>query len=757
MSDAIPGLTVRVATDPSRGRHLVAKIDIPHGDLVLVERPLLALQSLDNRRFNRTCHGCLANVGGPAAHFALRRRRVPTSVPPSTTAANDTAKDSAIDSDEDTSNIDYCVVPCRRGCGASYCGMRCEQDAWQAHHCYLCTGDCSSDDHPLVQFKQFCVASNEILLLVAEWWVAQHVSAARTTAAINPSTISKTTTTDTTTTTTTTFASSLAADDDSDDDDAVFRHHRYTDFVMNPWWDVLTADLQHQPGGFGEAAVLDQQLRETCATAADWFNQAMAAVATTVDDDTHQPETTLRPAKIPAISALDIACRIGACEQNAMGIRQRSPLCRDFFDVSLRRTHHVELVQCLAETGFMGGNPNDSNDENDDDNDDDEISPEQQDNVVMNDGKQNDSNEQVALSDAEEWDYSLDEIATFLSNLYMKEEYSMRQAQSSTNSSSKILSIVDDDEDETQEGDDLDVLFPPLDGTAMYALACKMNHSCNPNVILVYKRQSGWGRQHPLTAFCIALRDISEGEELTISYIDVHLSLAERQASLTNYGFECKCEKCVNEKTEDYDNMSHLEKTQKEGGESNQAENTDDSEQSDTDADGEMQLQQCLDQLDTVAIRCKFGAIYERCHNPVSAFVVQTENLLSSDDRGKLLGSTNLELLQQCALAVQDRDICMCQIVGCDLEATMLNSFNRNERQWLTAAHREAYFCSVLTACIGLVHVYNFIAARQMIDKAMELGLPFQCIADFVGYIRQWSSCMMVGPYQKSVINGQSP
>ncbi len=49
------------------------------------------------------------------------------------------------------------------------------------------------------------------------------------------------------------------------------------------------------------------------------------------------------------------------------------------------------------------------------------------------------------------------------------------------------------------------------------------------------------------TAVLVALRDISLGEEITISYIDEDAPLQERQDALAEYGFLCTCEKCVAE------------------------------------------------------------------------------------------------------------------------------------------------------------------------------------------------------------------
>ncbi len=47
-----------------------------------------------------------------------------------------------------------------------------------------------------------------------------------------------------------------------------------------------------------------------------------------------------------------------------------------------------------------------------------------------------------------------------------------------------------------------------------------------------------------ITHVTIAGRAINEGEELTISYIDVRLPRLERQSSLSNWGFTCTCKQC---------------------------------------------------------------------------------------------------------------------------------------------------------------------------------------------------------------------
>nr|XP_043632123.1 histone-lysine N-methyltransferase ATXR2 [Erigeron canadensis] len=79
-------------------------------------------------------------------------------------------------------------------------------------------------------------------------------------------------------------------------------------------------------------------------------------------------------------------------------------------------------------------------------------------------------------------------------------------------------------------------------GTAFFPLQSCMNHSCCPSG-KAFKRDEDRDGQ----ATIIACRLIKKGEEITISYIDEDLELEERQALLADYGFRCKCLRCIEE------------------------------------------------------------------------------------------------------------------------------------------------------------------------------------------------------------------
>jgi hypothetical protein len=95
-------------------------------------------------------------------------------------------------------------------------------------------------------------------------------------------------------------------------------------------------------------------------------------------------------------------------------------------------------------------------------------------------------------------------------------------------------------------------------GTMLDPIFAKLNHNCNANVTLYrpwHTSKSGWNlesnpnaEQRSTFATVIPLRDIKEGEELTIFYSDPTLSVKERNAKhMMNYYFECTCARCIDD------------------------------------------------------------------------------------------------------------------------------------------------------------------------------------------------------------------
>ncbi|CAL4924875.1 unnamed protein product [Urochloa decumbens] len=75
-------------------------------------------------------------------------------------------------------------------------------------------------------------------------------------------------------------------------------------------------------------------------------------------------------------------------------------------------------------------------------------------------------------------------------------------------------------------------------GNAVYMLPSFYNHDCDPNTHIVWLEN--------VDAKLKALRNIEEGEELRICYIDTSMDVNARQRILADgFGFECHCLRCL--------------------------------------------------------------------------------------------------------------------------------------------------------------------------------------------------------------------
>lgn len=86
--------------------------------------------------------------------------------------------------------------------------------------------------------------------------------------------------------------------------------------------------------------------------------------------------------------------------------------------------------------------------------------------------------------------------------------------------------------------------LPATQFLCIFATASKFNHSCSPNLKIVYGI-----RGSVLCASLVAVQPIQPGDELCISYINaLNLRVSERQALLTCiFSFTCNCTRCYGE------------------------------------------------------------------------------------------------------------------------------------------------------------------------------------------------------------------
>jgi len=740
--------------DPQRGRHLIANprltSSIPKGRLLFCERPLVALQSLGNPVW--VCHACKAFVGGPrAALHILATQTMPN-------VEEIAKKNDMNDEDEDDYQSSWKVIPCRHNCGQVYCSTECEADFWESRHQFLCTGEIAMPEndnkepttnttntptelpklHPLLQFKQQAVMTNEIFLLVAEWLVgaytfqkqqqqdAQHIS--------------------------TPIEEDLSTT------------NPFEDFMMEPWWEIDDADAEASPDDRQTTDTTADILKKLCQDAADLWQAHWNLILLTKESlDAPVKEQASQSSLSPLY--LRMANIIGACELNSMGIRRRNPLCRDVLDRNLRLQQKQEILMCMDHAGMLHKGGDDDNDMEDD--------------VAME--THNDEANSNSADQRDEWEYTDDDLARFIAGLDIHEEESANKNDANDkNDNNKDETMAKDitdsgadtdseegccDDDDNNDQDDLDAIFSPLDGTAMYALACKMNHSCDPNVVVLYKTR-GWGSKHPLVAHCVALRDIQPGEELTICYIHGDRPLEERQKELQHYGFSCCCEKCKREQkegdtgpeesqvqeskgadgVEDNDFLFGSDDSDGEG--EGEATSENDKSGANEQSDGETALQQRVNQLDSTLNQSVTGSIPLAYLAEVSKFVnqvaTQAQTSLQNEEE------TVHHLLGQCVKAVLARDFVWAKTVGADLERVLFAMLKR-ESKWPTVAYREAFWCAALTTALALAHSCCFLPAIVYLDKALILGLDRQQVCDFFSYVELHAAQVAIAPYLPAI------
>ncbi|KAK4151243.1 hypothetical protein C8A00DRAFT_17328, partial [Chaetomidium leptoderma] len=88
---------------------------------------------------------------------------------------------------------------------------------------------------------------------------------------------------------------------------------------------------------------------------------------------------------------------------------------------------------------------------------------------------------------------------------------------------------IDPSDDDPDQHNSYFVLFPEI---------ARMNHDCRPNAEYLFDHAT-------LSQSIHAARDISPGEELTLSYINPLMTRAQRMAKLKkNWGFDCSCPSC---------------------------------------------------------------------------------------------------------------------------------------------------------------------------------------------------------------------
>eukprot|EP00814_Leptocylindrus_danicus_P006492 CAMPEP_0116031374 /NCGR_PEP_ID=MMETSP0321-20121206/17470_1 /TAXON_ID=163516 /ORGANISM="Leptocylindrus danicus var. danicus, Strain B650" /LENGTH=791 /DNA_ID=CAMNT_0003506475 /DNA_START=469 /DNA_END=2842 /DNA_ORIENTATION=- len=527
---------------------------------------------------------------------------------------------------------------------------------------------------------------------------------------------------------------------------------------MVPWWDVCSGidhSNQHNGGysdeeyddmneeGEQEHADLGETLRRLCSESAELLRGAVANCLDEMDstDDTSTSQLNGASSQSLDVGALRrafseciesdlftgefVAKVIGSFEQNVIGIRARHPLCNDMlFGVAVdrecdvtasgrlfRRKHQRVLLKCLDESGLFEDDIDDGN----------------EDASAGGDGVE-------------------DAICRRLLDLE--------------------LSNGDEEVPSFDGGDDMDRLFTPLDGTAVFSLACKMNHSCAPNVLVRYR--CGWGEHQPLVLQCIALRDIDEGEELCISYIRSDGSLEERREALQNYGFRCECSKCKEDSHMDNGRIhpqgadDGIDENSLFGSDSENGYEEDDLFGSDSDeGDAVSDSNNVRENTCSVDERCdsialsdrikvyfqsnvSLGAVPVSVLGSVLSFLVRECSLICKKiDLLPDADASSLDILSYMSGLIEgasQRHLRACGWYG-QVGECICFSILQKLGAWPDSITTESYGCFALAASLNFANQGMMIDSSRMLDKAMILSpLIAGDVQDFVRYVRHHAS-----------------
>ena len=574
------------------------------------------------------------------------------------------------------------IVNCRSKCGTLYCSKKCEEESWLSHS-FMCTGNISEvecGDHPLMNFKVHAIQSNEIFLLVAEWIIKVLVSRAIEILM---------------------YKNSQNHDKGRSLEDIL---EEFCDFTMVHWWDVvayatddnlnynevLVSDTDYgddSSSEFIEEQDLTDTLKMLCEDSCSLFRDVIIRYFEDRAQDINQNddigalyEAYLECEASGIISADMFSKIIGSFEQNAIGMRGHHPLFEDTLfgdmdDAELDvhrsgkkfRTKYGNLVlKCMANAGLYD----------------------------------QESDDGEACSNSTD---SLQNLQRGLEDLQIK--------------SQEVFGHSDN------ESDNFNRMFTPFDGTGMFSTACKMNHSCLPNVLVRYR--SGW--MHPLILQCIALKNIVEGEELCISYIQSDDEFADRQKALKNYGFVCTCVKCQSEKEGKSTNLSSIDDDFEEG-------DVNDIFGSDSDDDSVEEDHPVVKKSLAVIVKERYDESSDLGSIPVHVlgttlnFLIREGMLICKkieicesegscdDELRKILGT-----MRRCVISLQIRHL-RGYGAAANFGERLCYSILMKKKSWPSSTHTEAYGIFAVTACIAFANNAQFVLASEILDKAFILS-----------------------------------
>lgn len=477
------------------------------------ERPLVALQSLENRQYVPTCGACFHFLGSCRQHLALLAEQSDRS---DMTQAEAGAAGLREEAAVFPTALWAPLVPCAMGCGELYCSAVCRDAHWARGHRLLCVGpvpDSEAATHPLVLYKVHAMQSNEIFLLVAD------------------------------------VVALILTRFEANGGDLAAAMLPFRDFVQRPWWEVAT-----NPDPGSNPVVFRTMLEGLVQEAAQLLGQALLTRP-------GAPFAAHRGVVDPLFTPDFLAVVIGMFEQNNVGIQRPSPL------PAFLATVLVPLCEVAATKGtgalppqqvqYMGqvylpllAQVLDTWNDQENDNDDDEEEEEE-----GNQDKDEDEDEEHEAAMHVDHHHHHHHSGGGCCGGEDKKAGNGHQSNNPSHpfpndTASALLSAASLSPrallDTCLAKSQTSGIFSPLDGTSLLYLICCMNHSCRPNSEVRWVGGVGGPGHTPLLAELVAREPIPAGGELVQSYIRVEqTTVAERQEKLKEYGFVCHCPLCT--------------------------------------------------------------------------------------------------------------------------------------------------------------------------------------------------------------------
>ena len=256
----------KVQQSTDKGKCVVAATKVKRGEIIYHEKPLVSLQTLENKQDVAVCHCCKIHLGTVEQQMELLCKRVsrpeyhlhqPGSWFCGAERHEVGAEQSTIPPPHKNTNTDINMFSCKFNCGELYCSQSClDIDREKNGHMFQCTGPIKDTNHPLFQFKVHAIETNEIFLLAYQVCCQIIQSYKSLTNDERKGDLSRTI---------------LAAKD------------RYKRFHANPWWEIVwpqDSSDQHER----------QSLANTVQSLAAESFQLMKQAVLTVEKE--QPEST---------------------------------------------------------------------------------------------------------------------------------------------------------------------------------------------------------------------------------------------------------------------------------------------------------------------------------------------------------------------------------------------------------------------------------------------------------------------------------